>query len=69
MRRSYILPVTSCDEGKAISVTGHGGPWGFEASRFPHFLNNRLTDGGEVVSLSVDRSPLTPWKIPGTHFC
>jgi hypothetical protein len=32
------------------------------------FLNNRLTDGGEVVSLT-HRPPFTPRKIPGTHFC
>jgi hypothetical protein len=25
---------------------------GFETSRLPHFLDNRLTDGGEVVSLT-----------------
>jgi hypothetical protein len=40
---------------KAIPVTGRGGPWGCETSRFPHFLDNQLTDGGEVVSLM--RSP------------
>jgi hypothetical protein len=33
----------------------------------PHFLDNRLTDGGEVVSL-MRRPPFTPRKIPGTHF-
>jgi hypothetical protein len=37
-------------------------------SRFPHFLDNRLTDGGEVVSLSFWPF-FTPRKIPGTHFC
>jgi hypothetical protein len=36
-------------------------------SRLPHFLDNRLTDGGEV---SPTRRPaFTPGKIPGTHFC
>jgi hypothetical protein len=35
-------------------------------SRLPHFLDNQLTDGGEVVSLT--RWPLfTPRKIPGTR--
>jgi hypothetical protein len=36
---------------KVIPVTGHGGPYGCETSRLPHFLDSWLTDGGEVVSL------------------
>jgi hypothetical protein len=40
-----------------IPVTGRGGPYGCETSRLPHFLNNRLTDGGEGVSLT--RQPAT----------
>jgi hypothetical protein len=35
-------------KGKAIAVTGRGGPYGSVTSRLPHFLDNRLTDGGEV---------------------
>jgi hypothetical protein len=31
-------------------------------------LDNRFTDGGEVVSFTR-RLPFTPRKIPGTHFC
>jgi hypothetical protein len=54
-------------KGKAIPVTGREGPSGCETSRLPHFLDNRLTDGGKVVSLT--RWPLfTPRKFPGTHF-
>jgi hypothetical protein len=34
-------------------------------SRIPNFLDNRLTDGGEVVILKR-RPPLTPRKIPDT---
>jgi hypothetical protein len=33
-------------------------PIGFETSRLPHFLDNRLTDGGEFVSLTC--RPLLP---------
>jgi hypothetical protein len=45
--------------GKAIPVTGRGGPQGCETSRLPYFLDGRLTDGGEVVSLTR-RQPLIP---------
>jgi hypothetical protein len=45
-------------KGKAIRVTGRGGPWGCEKSRLPYSLANRLTDGGEV-SLTR-RPPFTP---------
>jgi hypothetical protein len=41
-------------------------PW--KPSRFPHFLENRLTDGGEFVSLT-SRPPFTSRKIPPIHFC
>jgi hypothetical protein len=51
-----------------IPVTGHGGPWGCEMSRLPHFLDTWLTDGGEVVSL-MRQLPFTPRKILGTHLC
>jgi hypothetical protein len=47
-------------------------PWrrlGLREIKAPTFcLDNRFTDGGEVVSPT--RRPLfTPRKIPGTHFC
>jgi hypothetical protein len=48
-------------KGKAIPVTGREGPYVFETSRLPHYLDNRLTDGGEVVSLTR-RPPFTPQK-------
>jgi hypothetical protein len=55
-------------KGQAIPVTGCGGPQGCETSRLPHFLDCRLTDGGEVFSLTC-RLLFTPRKITGTHFC
>jgi hypothetical protein len=45
-------------QGKAIPVPGLEGPYGCETSRPPHFVDNRLTDGGEVVSLTR-RPPFT----------
>jgi hypothetical protein len=54
-------------KGKAIPVTGHGGPHGCETARFPHFLENWLMDGYEV-SL-IHQLPFGPRKILGTHFC
>jgi hypothetical protein len=33
---------------RAIPVTGREG---LKTSRLPHFLNNRLTEGGDIVSL------------------
>jgi hypothetical protein len=38
--------------GKAIPVTGHGGPQGCETSGLQHFLDNLLKDDIEVVSLT-----------------
>jgi hypothetical protein len=66
--RSSNLSPDKVKKGKVISVTSREGPYGFGTSRFPHFLDNQLTDGGEVVSLTL-RPPFTPRKIPGTHFC
>jgi hypothetical protein len=56
------------EKGKANPITGLGGPYGYETSRLPHFLDSLLTDGGEVVSLTR-LPPLTSRKIPGTNFC
>jgi hypothetical protein len=38
------------NKGKDIPATGHGGPWGRERLRLPHYLDKRLIDGGKVVS-------------------
>jgi hypothetical protein len=39
-----------------------------ETSSLPYFLDNRLTDCGEVVSLT-SRPHFTPQEVRGTHFC
>jgi hypothetical protein len=55
-------------KGEAIPVTGCGGPYGCETSKLPHFLDNRLIDGGKVVSFTR-RPPFTPRNTPGTNLC
>jgi hypothetical protein len=45
-------------EVKAMPVTDHRGPQGCEKSRCPHFLDNRVTDGGEVFSLTCQPAAL-----------
>jgi hypothetical protein len=55
--------------GKTIPVTGRGGLYVCETSRLPHFLDNRLTDGGEVVSRThLPRVFLTILKIYSGSF-
>jgi hypothetical protein len=44
---------------KGIPVAGRGDPYGCEMLRLPHFVDSRLTDGGEVVSLTR-RPSFTP---------
>jgi hypothetical protein len=61
--RLFVQPTN-----KYIPVTGRDRLQGCETSRFPHFLDNRLTNGGKTVSLTR-RQPFTPRNIPGTHFC
>jgi hypothetical protein len=46
-------------KGNANPITCRGDPFGCETSSLPHFLDNRVTDGGEVVSL-MRRPPFTP---------
>jgi hypothetical protein len=61
----------TCDlsqvKSKHTPVVGHGDPYYYETSRLPHFVDNRLTDGCEIVSLT-SRPPFSHRKIPGTHF-
>jgi hypothetical protein len=46
-------------KNEGIPVTGRGGPLDCDMSRIAHFLYNRLTDDGEVVSL-MSRPRFTP---------
>jgi hypothetical protein len=55
---TVLMRSASLNKGKAIPVTGRGGPHGCETSRLSYFPDNRLIDGCEVVSLT-DRSPFT----------
>jgi hypothetical protein len=48
-------------KGKAIPTTGCGGPKGSEMLRLTHFIDNRLTDGSKVVSLT-HWPPFTPGR-------
>jgi hypothetical protein len=51
---------------KALPLTGCGDPKDCETLRLIHFLNSRLTDGGEVASLTR-RLPFIFRKIPGIN--
>jgi hypothetical protein len=53
------IPVVMNYVKRAMPVTGSEGSQGWETSRLPLFLDNRLTDGGEVVSLTR-WPPFTP---------
>jgi hypothetical protein len=48
---------------ETIPVTGREGEQGCETSRFPFCLDNRLTEGGGIISLT--RRPRSP---PQKHF-
>jgi hypothetical protein len=63
--KSIVYKVTRIYRGKAIPVTRRGSPQDSETPRLPHFLDNLLSDGGEVVSLTR-RPPFNPRKIPST---
>jgi hypothetical protein len=58
---------------KAIPVTGRGGLYGCEMLRILHFLDNRLTDGGEDVSLTHRPRSIAQKHFfisdSGTNFC
>jgi hypothetical protein len=55
MSWNLFYPLLARREGKAISATSRRSPYGCGTSRYPHFLDNRLTDCGEVASLTSRR--------------
>jgi hypothetical protein len=52
LNRSATVTGGLKNKSKAIPGTGREGPSGCERSRLSHLLNNRLTDGGKVVSIT-----------------
>jgi hypothetical protein len=54
--------VSDIPEGKAACKTSRGGQETCETSRLLHFLDNRLTDGGEAVTLTRRRA-LPPGRV------
>jgi hypothetical protein len=61
----WIILITfwdsKCQKGKDILATGRGSPNVFK-NMFSHFVDNQLTDGGDVVTLT-HRPQITP--LPG----
>jgi hypothetical protein len=67
INQEFSLNCSAPLKGKAVSVTGCGGPQGCETARLPHFVDSWLTDVSEVSFMPW--LPFTPRKIPGIHFC
>jgi hypothetical protein len=64
---TYVSAQIHILKGKAIPVAGHESPYGCETSRIPHFLENRLTNGGEAVS-PTRRPPFTHQEVSWYSF-
>jgi hypothetical protein len=60
--QQYIASQSAHTSNKHVTgpVTGRAGQEGCETSSFPRFFDNRLTDGGEVVSLTHRQAALYP---------
>jgi hypothetical protein len=68
MCNHFAFNLIHIKKSKSIAVTGRGVPYGFETLGFPHLIENRLTDGNEVVSPTF-RPPFNHRKIPGIQIC
>jgi hypothetical protein len=69
---TYLQKYKSKKKSKAIPVTRRGGLSFCEMLRIPHCQDNRLIDGGDVVSLT--HRPLSTnhkyyYSASGTNFC
>jgi hypothetical protein len=66
--RRKPAPVPLCPPQIPHNLTRIGTPAAAvgETSRFPHFVHNRLTDGGEVVSLT--RRPAALYSQEGSWY-
>jgi hypothetical protein len=51
-QESHLKLLSKSKNVKLSSVTYRGDQWGYKKSEIPHFLDNRLTEGCEVVSLT-----------------
>jgi hypothetical protein len=66
-----VFFIPSAPTYMSIPVTGSGDLQHCEMLMISHCLDNQLTDGGKVVSLT-QRPRSSPWKhfsASGTHFC
>jgi hypothetical protein len=71
LQPSQRRPLSTCQRQKSYRYPCNG-PWKTISVRRRGchiFLDNRLKDGGEVVSLTHRSTTFTPKKFPGTHFC
>jgi hypothetical protein len=72
---NYILATIACTvkvkRSKVIPLTARGGLQGYGMLRVPHCLDNRLTGGGKVVSLTHRPrcNPQKHFSASGTHLC
>jgi hypothetical protein len=66
--RLSIIIIIIIIRGKANPVTGRGGRQGYETSRLPHCIDNRLADGDEVVSPTRRQDTLYPQVDSGYSF-
>jgi hypothetical protein len=53
-------------KGETIPVTDHESLWGCEISTITYCLDKRVTDGGEVVKLTL-QPRFTPERFPGAE--